>query len=536
MSFFSKLKKNPYYLYVSLIFVGLFFVGNYFISNRLNIMVEDFVDFVVEESLRGKHNILKHDFDKLNSFSVEFSKLISASGNESLEKLKEKLVLKAESTVLEDVIDHSFIRIYKKDSILFTAFVDKEKSYINALVDDGLSLTKSVLTDTIVRYRKNNYNRKIVKRLLSDDIEVVVGYDVNLIKYWKFFSEYYLGEGGYSVLINNDGVCLLHPEPKYIGKRLDYFKEVSLQAILAKNSQKNPNYLHLDDLYKTKALSEFLNIEVLRYFSVIETEGAPLVLVTSYPIDIIIKEPVRNITGYFSLVSGLFVVIFLLILAVSRWYLRRQYAETLKYEQERKKLAVSNEQYQQKNAILQLNQLRKKMNPHFLFNTLNSLHALIGMDKKLSQQFVLELSEVYRYLLEDREGNLVTVKEELGFLKQYLFLLEIRFNESLKVVIKDDTTVENQFKKIPFLALETLVENAIKHNEITRKNPLEVVIVFKNELIMVVNNYKPRKNENTNSYKIGLNYLENCYQFYGINTFKAGVENEKFKCILPLLP
>ena len=88
---------------------------------------------------------------------------------------------------------------------------------------------------------------------------------------------------------------------------------------------------------------------------------------------------------------------------------------------------------------------------------------------------------------------------------------------------------------IPFLALETLVENAIKHNEITKLNPLFIEVIIKDEEINVINNYNPRKYKDTNSHHIGLNYLKNSYEYYKINSFKTEIIDGKFKCFLPLL-
>lgn len=194
-----------------------------------------------------------------------------------------------------------------------------------------------------------------------------------------------------------------------------------------------------------------------------------------------------------------------------------------------------NEKYQKENAVLQLNQLKKKMNPHFLFNTLNSLHVLIDLNPELSQQFVLKLADVYRYLLEERSGNLITVKKEITFLEQYIFLQEIRFNNSLNVKIINNCGEKTLLKKIPFLSLETLVENAIKHNNITKQNPLFIEIIISKDKIMVLNNYEPRKNKDKNSYHIGLSYLNNTYQYYQINTFKTEILDGKFRCTLPFI-
>lgn len=273
----------------------------------------------------------------------------------------------------------------------------------------------------------------------------------------------------------------------------------------------------------------------MRYYDVIQIGNSNLILITSFPLNIFIKESVNNIKEYLLWMSLLALLTFMLILGFSRSQLRSQHLKALQYEKERKRLAISNEQYQQKNARLQLSQLRKKLNPHFLFNTLNSLHVLIGLDKTMSQQFVLKLSEVYRYLLKERDANKATVKEELYFLEQYFFLQKIRFNNSINLDIVNKADEKILFKKIPFLALETLVENAIKHNEITKKTPLFIKVLIEEDQIVVSNNYNPRKNKKETGYGIGLSYLKDFYTFYSVTTFKTEVFEESFKCYLPLL-
>ena len=258
-------------------------------------------------------------------------------------------------------------------------------------------------------------------------------------------------------------------------------------------------------------------------------------MIVSYPIDIYLKEHIVSIKKYFSWMTVFAFCTFMLLLLVSRFQLRKEFMENLKVVEEKEDLMRANEKFQRENAVLQLNQLKKKMNPHFLFNSLNSLHVLIDSNPELSQQFVLKLAEVYRYLLEEREAHLVTVKKELEFLRHYVFLQEIRFSTSLKVLIRCECDDKILLKKIPFLSLETLVENAIKHNEFTKQKPLFITIIIREEEIVVSNNYAPRKHKDANSHHIGLDYLRNNYEYYQINSFRTLIVNGEFQCFLPLL-
>ena len=117
---------------------------------------------------------------------------------------------------------------------------------------------------------------------------------------------------------------------------------------------------------------------------------------------------------------------------------------------------------------------------------------------------MLQLADVYRYLLENRDDNLTSLKKELDFLEQYIFLHKIRFKNSLNITIVNQSDDELIFyKKIPVLSLETLVENAIKHNEITKSNPLNIEVEINNTHVTVTNNYSPKKKEHIEGHKIG---------------------------------
>lgn len=533
MKILLKVKKHQYYLYVSILLIILFFVGNSLITPKITSVSEELIDDVVQGNLKSKENIVAFEFSKLNSFVSDAETILENSSNLSEDQLKQKLFYTSELAISNKNIENSFVFFIKDEKISDSVFLNNsDPEYIQEiyqLYNQNNKFQEKISIDKIIKSGVSVFNRKIIIFKLTNNTKVVVGYDINLIKFWNYFSENYQGEGGYTVLTDKEGFCLLHPEPKYIGNKIDnFFIEISLNTILNNSNQNG-------ELVQTKVTSEYLNLEVLRYFKEVKIGNDSLILIVSFPVDIYLKESIVDIKRYFSWISILAVITFMLLLGISRLQLRKEFYQNLKYAKEKEKLASSNEKYQRENAVLQLNELKRKMNPHFLFNSLNSLHVLIGMDTDLSQQFVLKLADVYRYLLEDRDGNLITVKNELNFLKQYFFLQEIRFKNSLNLSIKYDCDNASLMKKIPFLALETLVENAIKHNEITKQKPLFIEILITNENIIVANNYNPRKSKTNNSHQIGLKYLKNSYQHYQINSFKTEIIDKNFKCYLPLL-
>jgi len=541
MKFLLRVKKHQHYLYISIVLIVIFFLGNSLITPKITSVTQNLIEDIAQGNLKFKQNIVAFEFNKLNSFFDNSEKLIDNFKDKSNTNLKEKLLYTNDLAVANNNIYNSFVCFLNEEELEVITFSEPTTgtykteiyNFIKQLnINDG-----KLVVDEVIKKDDSVFNRKIIAKKLTNGKIIISGYDVDLLSFWNYFSENYKGDGGYTVVTNNKGICLLHPETSFVGTKLNsFFIDVSINNVLQKSIVENENYeISNDQLIKDKATSEYLGLEVLRYFNAFKVGDSSLILIVNFPVDIYLNESLVNTKRYFSWISMLAFCIFILLLVVSRLQLRKEFSENLKIVKEKEHLINANEKFQRENAVLQLNQLKKKMNPHFLFNSLNSLHVLIDSDTELSQQFVLKLAEVYRYLLEDRSGNLITVKNELEFLKQYIFLQEIRFKNSLKVAIIYNSSTKSLQKKIPFLSLETLVENAIKHNEFTKQKPLFIDIVINNEEIEVINNYKPRKNSAIDSHYIGLNYLKNSYEYYQIKSFKTEVVDQKFKCFLPLL-
>lgn len=158
--------------------------------------------------------------------------------------------------------------------------------------------------------------------------------------------------------------------------------------------------------------------------------------------------------------------------------------------------------------IFQYETLKSQVNPHFLFNSLNTLSSLVSKDVELSEKFILKLSSVYRYVLENQEKDLVPVSEELKFMNDFYYLQKIRDGEKteLKVELKD----EHNMKIVP-VSLQMLVDNALKHNVATRREPLLITIHLEGLDKLVVRNDLREKTQLINSSKIGLKNLnERC--------------------------
>ena len=154
--------------------------------------------------------------------------------------------------------------------------------------------------------------------------------------------------------------------------------------------------------------------------------------------------------------------------------------------------------------IFQYETLKNQVNPHFLFNCLNSLSSLIKKDTDLSEIFIQRLSSVYRYIIENREKELVGLKTELDFVQNYFFLQKLRDEEKIHLSI--ETGDDNNIAVLP-VSVQMLVENALKHNAATRSQPLEITIHFEGIDKLVVRNNLQKKNQLEPSSKIGLKNL-----------------------------
>jgi PAS domain S-box-containing protein len=165
---------------------------------------------------------------------------------------------------------------------------------------------------------------------------------------------------------------------------------------------------------------------------------------------------------------------------------------------------------QKENLQSQFEVLRQQVNPHFLFNSLNVLTSLIKIEPDLAEKFTEHLSKVYRYVLENKDKDLVKLRTELDFLDAYIFLLNIRFIDKIRIVVNISDS-EQDLLILP-LALQLLIENAIKHNSMSKKNPLLIEIFLEGRhMLNVVNNLQERESHMAST-GLGLKNIEHRYK------------------------
>ncbi len=206
--------------------------------------------------------------------------------------------------------------------------------------------------------------------------------------------------------------------------------------------------------------------------------------------------------------------------------------ESIYFMNELRKSVEETEKLKRENLSAQLNALRTQVNPHFLFNNLNTLVAIIPENPQQAIDFVQQLSKVYRHILEVEDEQSILLKDELDVMKAYAFLLKTRFgnNLSVNITIPD----EKLLKKIVPLSLQILMENAIKHNIVSAEKPLHINVFAENGSLVVSNNLQI-KNQVNESTGIGLDNIRNRYKLLSEKPVKVTESGINFTVSIPLI-
>jgi two-component system LytT family sensor kinase len=189
------------------------------------------------------------------------------------------------------------------------------------------------------------------------------------------------------------------------------------------------------------------------------------------------------------------------------------------------------ERFRKENAEYQFEMLKLQLNPHFLFNSLNTLSSLVHHDPVKAAEFIRRLSDVYRYVLENRNKELVSLREEMEFIHSFSFLQGLRFQGMIDFhFIIGEELLD---RKIAPMTLQLLIENAVKHNVVSRKQPLNIAISAENDNLIVKNNLQPK--EELSGTGVGLKNISSRYAFLTDRKVEIIKEDNLFKVIIPLI-
>jgi len=246
----------------------------------------------------------------------------------------------------------------------------------------------------------------------------------------------------------------------------------------------------------------------------------PMVLFHIYVCNIPSSGEDKTFMGI-TLVIGVLASVIILSIEISTQFFRQW-----------KQSMIEAEKYKTESVQAQLQNLKNQINPHFLFNNMSVLSSLVYKDQDKAVDFINQLSKVYRYLLDNRNSELVTLESELEFIKSYNYLLQIRFDTNL--IFKIEIRSDKMAMLIPPMAIQMLIENAIKHNEISEELPLTISVKSEDNKIVVSNNLQLRSNPETSS-KSGLQNIKDRYHFYTTETVEVNPTTTAFTVKLPLL-
>lgn len=199
---------------------------------------------------------------------------------------------------------------------------------------------------------------------------------------------------------------------------------------------------------------------------------------------------------------------------------------------EKRKIEFENEVLKRENLNAVHETLKQQVNPHFLFNSLNTLKSLTKRSPDQAVDFITELSSVYRYMLLHQDKNIVTLREEIEFLKSYLYLLKIRFGNAINTEIN----IPDEFLKysMPPNTLQLLIENAVKHNALSSKKPL-CISIYANDNHLTVQNNLQHKTQQPESSRIGLSNINSRYLLLKGKDIIVKKTDESFIVLLPII-
>jgi LytS/YehU family sensor histidine kinase len=194
---------------------------------------------------------------------------------------------------------------------------------------------------------------------------------------------------------------------------------------------------------------------------------------------------------------------------------------------------LENERLLRENLHAKFETLRQQVNPHFLFNSLSTLKTMMHNNVDKAEEYLLRLSDVFRYSLQVIDIEKVTLKEELDILEAYCYMLKGRFGENLSIDIQIDQLHFCMY--IPPFSLQIIVENCVKHNIVSKDKPLFIKI-FSNQAkqITILNNLQPKNSVETSS-RVGLANIEKRYQYLSGQHIEIIETPETFNVIIPLI-
>lgn len=200
---------------------------------------------------------------------------------------------------------------------------------------------------------------------------------------------------------------------------------------------------------------------------------------------------------------------------------------------QKKDLEVQMDQLQKEIMTSKYKSLKSQISPHFLFNSLNTLTSLMYEDRDIASDFVTRLASSYRYILDNKEADVVSLEKELAFLDSFIFMMNVRHTDSINIETK--IGVEPSAYSIPTLSLQMLVENAMKHNYFSKEKPMRIRVYTVGKIALVVENTLRKRKLAEASTQLGIKNIQKRYSFYTRQQVTVESDDSYFRVTMPLL-
>jgi sensor histidine kinase YesM len=504
---------------LGIIFIALTLLSLYVLSNLITQITEKTNTESTKRNFLKRQEVVQQEFSRFLDTQKELDHIIKISNSKNL---ADHLEVLSTLHANDSLIKNNWFQI-NDAKIKFTT--SKSSSNLDAAITDFIAKNKSKNQSNIIVKDNKNFFWRIYFKSISDKGTIVrYGYDVDLKSLQAYFANINKNLPNYAFVFDKNGTVLYHPEVKLLEKNV--FRITNM-------TPGDTTFIN-DEFYGKKiALSEYLKLDIVRYTKRLNVKNTNWYVSVNSPKDIG-SEDVDAVKKYASLIYVITTSILILFFYLFTIFNKKTFKEKAVLSKEKNKLLLENEKINKEKALIQLQQLKEQINPHFLFNSLNSLYMLIDGDTAVARKFTLNLSKIYRYLINPPVQNIVTLQEELLFIEKYIFLQQTRFKDEFifEVDIINDESVLS--KKVPYLAFQIVIENAIKHNIASDGNPLKITIEIRENEVVITNNLNEKHSFGQES-KFGHKYLESIYNYYSKNDFQAYKKDGKFTCILPLI-
>ena len=503
---------------LGIIFIILTLLSVYILSGLITQITEKSNNASEQRNVLKKQEIITQELSRFLEPKKEMKRIVEMS---NAKNLSDHLKILSTIHTNDSIIKNNWFQI-DNQKIEFTTAENSpnlETSIKNFVAQNGnLSEYKSIINDN------HTFSWRIYYKYVATNGTVIrYGYDIDLKSLPSYFSTIDQKTVNYAFVFDKQGTIIYHPEVKLLQKNIFNLTNIS---------SADTTFTNKESFNRKIALSEYLGLDIVRFTTRLNIKGTDWYLCVNFPKNVS-NEDVDAVKKYASLIYFITTAILLFSFYLFTIFTRRTFQEKELLSQEKNNLLVENEKINKEKAQIQLQHLKDQINPHFLFNSLNSLYMLIETNTAIARKFTLNLSKIYRYLITPPLNNIVTVQEELLFIEKYIFLQQTRFTDEFVFTIKlEDESI--LAKKVPYLAFQIAVENAIKHNIASEETPLRITIDIKENVVIISNNLNERQNFGKES-KFGHKYLESIYHFYHKNNFEAFKKDGDFTCILPLI-